>query len=186
MGIPSPPHVDHIKSRQTTPKAQTRAAKGSTQRQIPRPRNTPAGARPPGECTHTRSTTKKHHHHYQELRYKILTRWYKVPSLLQKMYPERTNKCWRCVESEGNMLHIFWSCKKIVDFWSKVRDTVRQLTEYDLGLDPGRYLLHLSDLPKCKYRNSLVVHLLNAAKACILAFWERKSPPPRSNYGFKK
>ncbi|XP_073450541.1 uncharacterized protein [Aquarana catesbeiana] len=31
-----------------------------------------------------------------------LTRWYKVPSSLHKIYPEKTNTCWRCGEAEGS------------------------------------------------------------------------------------
>lgn len=73
------------------------------------------------------------------------------------------------------MLHIFWSCQKLEEFWSKVRDIIGQLT--DLGSDPARYLLHLSDLSKCKYRNSMIIHLLNAAKACVPALWKQESPP---------
>lgn len=117
---------------------------------------------------------------YQELCYKILTWWYRVPSLLNKIYPERTNTCWRCGEAEGNMLHIFWSCGKLGEFWSKVRDIIGQLTDYDLGADPARYLLHLSDFSKHKYRNSMIVHLLNAAKGCVLALWKQESPPSAS------
>lgn len=103
---------------------------------------------------HYSSTASK----YQELCYKIFTRWYRVPSLLHKIYPERMNTCWRCGEAQGNMLHIFWSCRKLEDLWSKVRDIIGQLTDHDMGSDPVRYLLHLSDLSKRKYRNSMIVH----------------------------
>lgn len=106
------------------------------------------------EFAHYSSTASK----YQELCYKILIRWYRVPSLLHKIYPERMNTCGRCGEAEGNMLHIFWSCWKLEEFWSKVRDIIGQLTNHDLGSDPVRYLLHLSDLSKRKYRNSMIVH----------------------------
>lgn len=75
------------------------------------------------------------------------------------------------------MLHIFWSCRNLLDFWSKVQDIIKQLTEPNLGSYPVRYLLHLSDFSKRKYRNSLVAHLLNAAKACIPALWKRETPP---------
>lgn len=116
---------------------------------------------------------------HQELSYKILTQWHKVPSLLQKIYPDATNICWRCREAEGTMLHIFWSCLKLERFWSKVREIIKQLTELDLGSDPARYLLHLSDFSKPKYKNSMVAYLLNVAKNCIPALL-------RSRYGLPK
>lgn len=58
-----------------------------------------------------------------------------------------------------------------------MRDIIKQLTEYDLGSDLDRYLLHVSNLSKRKYKNSMLVHLLNAAKACIPALWKQETPP---------
>lgn len=46
----------------------------------------------------------------QETNYKILTRWYYMPQLLQKYYPTTTDRCWRCQTDRGTLLHIFWSC----------------------------------------------------------------------------
>lgn len=47
---------------------------------------------------------------FQEVCYKILTRWYRVPSELQKMDAETADRCWRCGTEGGMMIHIFWAC----------------------------------------------------------------------------
>lgn len=70
------------------------------------------------------------------------------------------------------MLHIFWTER----FWTQVRDNIRRLTDFDLGLDPAKYLLHLFDLPIKRYKHSMLIYLLNAAKACITALWKQESP----------
>lgn len=51
----------------------------------------------------------------------------------------------------------------VVSFWSQVKGTVKQLTDVHLGGDPARYLLHHSDLSRKPYKNSLLIHLVNAA-----------------------
>lgn len=56
----------------------------------------------------------------QETNYKLLTRWYRTPVLLHKFFPATSDICWRCGEERGTLLHIFWSCPKMVDFWKTV------------------------------------------------------------------
>lgn len=53
----------------------------------------------------------------QETNYKILTRWYRTPSVLKKCFPTTSDICWRCTQNKGTLLHIFWSCPRIKVFW---------------------------------------------------------------------
>lgn len=49
-----------------------------------------------------------------------------------------------------------------------------------MDCDPGehqtRYLLHLSYLPRYRYKKMMMAHLLNVAKACIPALWKQALP----------
>lgn len=60
----------------------------------------------------------------QELNYKILNRWYHTPQLLHRYIPSSTDRCWRCQQDEGTLLHIFWSCprlpKNVKTMWFQV------------------------------------------------------------------
>lgn len=56
----------------------------------------------------------------QEAGYKVLTRWYRTPCVLHKQFPEVSNLCWRCGREPGTLLHIFWLCSGIQDFWGKL------------------------------------------------------------------
>lgn len=81
----------------------------------------------------------------QETCYKIMTRWYRVPAILHRFFPQVSGLCWRCGSEEGTMLHIFWSCSKLAPFWLGVARTVGHLTGVSLEGNPAACLLHLSE-----------------------------------------
>lgn len=83
----------------------------------------------------------------QETNFKILTRWYLTPSRLKKCFPSTSGQCWRCMEGEGTLIHIFWSCSKLREFWDEVRRITQKFTDYALQDDPAFWLLHLSSIP---------------------------------------
>ena len=116
---------------------------------------------------------------YQEGGYKILTRWYRTPAVLNRMYPQVANQCWRCQNAEGTIFHIFWECPKLKEFWTMVSETVLEVTEVDLGDNPSAFLLHDIPLSNEKYKNSLIRHLITAAKACIPALWKTTTAPTK-------
>lgn len=69
------------------------------------------------------------------------------------------------------MLHIFWDCPKLRPFWQEVIGIVKHLTNVDLEGNPVACLLHLSNRPIKKYKASLTIQLLNAAKAPRTRGW---------------
>lgn len=42
----------------------------------------------------------------QETNYKLLSKWYRTPVLLHTFDPTRSNRCWRCRQEVGTLLHI--------------------------------------------------------------------------------
>lgn len=83
----------------------------------------------------------------QETNYKILSRWYLTPSRLHKFFPATSDRCWRCGEGEGSLLHILWSCPGLQNFWREVRRIAQKFTEYVIPDDASFFLLHLSNIP---------------------------------------
>lgn len=114
---------------------------------------------------------------FQEVGFKILTRWYRVPTLLNKIYLSVPSTCWRCQQPNGLLLHIFWTCPRVHPFWDAIRRMVFRLTNISLADDPAQCLLHLNPMSRCRYKKSLLIHLLNAAKVCILQKWKCSDPP---------
>lgn len=113
----------------------------------------------------------------QETNFKILTRWYNAPIKLQRFFPSTSGLCWRCRGDRGTILHIFWSCPLLEQFWKTIQQTIQNFTDLPLPADPGFYLLHATDMTSKRYKKSLLRHLLDAAKACIPLLWKSTKPP---------
>lgn len=114
----------------------------------------------------------------QETNYKILSRWYRTPTLLHKISPTISEECWRCQRDKGTLLHIFWSCPKLSRFWKVVHETIQLFTDRIIPKDPALFLLHATDIPDKVYKRSVIRHLLDAARACIPLCWKLTTPPP--------
>ena len=57
------------------------------------------------------------------------------------------------------------------------RETTQKCTEYKIPGDPAFLMLHVSTISAKLYKNSIVRHLLNAAKSCVPHHWKKQSPP---------
>lgn len=99
----------------------------------------------------------------QENSFKILTRWYRTPTVLHKIDPKLSDICWRGKEHTGSFLDVWWSCPAIRPFWVKLQEVIKLVKGLYLPLTPEQFLLHYT-LPHCRYSpSSLVNHLLTAA-----------------------
>ena len=54
---------------------------------------------------------------------KLIRRTYYTNHRLSKFYPNIADACNRSNQSPADLIHMFWSCPKLVDFWSKIFDT---------------------------------------------------------------
>ena len=128
--------------------------------------------------THKASMASRYH----EGGYKVLTRWYRTPMILNRIFPNTSKICWRCQKEEGTMIHMFWSCQKLKEFWNMVSGITREITGVNLGDRPAAYLLFDIPMSLEKYKQSLLRHLLTAAKACIPILWKSTAIPTRSQW----
>lgn len=115
----------------------------------------------------------------QECCFKIITRWYRTPSLLHKFSPRTSDRCWRCKIEEGSMIHIWWTCPLIQNFWKMVHETITSVTSENLSFNPAQYLLHYNSIPKRQYLKSLTMFMINAARHCIPCHWQSNSIPSK-------
>lgn len=113
----------------------------------------------------------------QENGYKIATKWYRTPARLHKFSLKIPNTCWRCKKVVGSMLHIWWECTLIQQFWREVHALIIQITTLTLDYGPAQYLLHHSNLPKKHYHKSLAMHMVNADMLCIPVHWRSTDTP---------
>lgn len=90
----------------------------------------------------------------QETNFKIVTRWDNTPAKLQKIYPSSSDRCWRCQEDRGTILHVFWACPKLQQFWKTIQQVAQNVTGRLIPNDPAFFLLHASNIPSKSYKKS--------------------------------
>lgn len=99
----------------------------------------------------------------QENGFKLFSRWYNTPLRLHKISPTIPLNYWIYSAKDSSLLHIWWSCHLIQNFW-------RNPPPYCPNQN------HYSILKK-DYHHSLFLHLLNSANFFIPVHWKSPNPP---------
>lgn len=73
---------------------------------------------------------------------KVRSRWYLVPTVLHKMFPASDPLCWRCCKEYDNMIHVWWFCSMLKQFWIEVHAEITLITDIFLPFTPECLLLH--------------------------------------------
>ncbi|XP_018429005.1 PREDICTED: cyclic nucleotide-gated cation channel beta-3, partial [Nanorana parkeri] len=113
----------------------------------------------------------------QEKGYKILTRWYRCPALLHRIFPDRPAHCWRCLKAEGTHLHIWWSCPVLLPFWCRVFDIYNQVMGTSLAPSPKVALLSVLPGSLASVKKDLLRFFVAAARMTIPRHWNTAVPP---------
>lgn len=111
-----------------------------------------------------------------ELSVKITLRWYLTPVVLSKFDSHTSNTCWRLCSAKGDMIHILWSCPKLITYWTKIFNIISDLTQTQVPLDPALALLSLGIYKFPPNLRSTITHLLLAARLSITRKWKDYSP----------
>lgn len=108
-----------------------------------------------------------------ESNYKLLMRWYLVPQRLAKLNPAPavSDKCFRDCLSTGTLLHKWWDCPKIKQFWTDIYQIIFTLFGKQLPKNQQEALLNLK--PKNFTNNSFhpLAFLFIADKTLAKAWW---------------
>lgn len=113
-----------------------------------------------------------------EQNYKFIYRVYLTPLRLSRIYPNLSPKCNRCKTYTGSLLHMFWECKHLTQFWS----SVNKFVEKKFNLTPNGSSLRclFGTIPTVKnnaiLKKQLVV-ISYISKKCILLCWNHEKPP---------
>lgn len=95
----------------------------------------------------------------QEKNFKSLSRWYRDPFTLHKIFLSTPASCWRCGTSSGTYIHVWWECDRIQPFWSRVFKVYNVIYEESLQLTPEIALL------------SMLPGSIASQKRCLLCFF---------------
>lgn len=116
---------------------------------------------------------------WREFKWKVITRFFRTPTITSKIGPAHCNSCWRnCGTENANHTHIFWLCPKLNPFWKDVFDALREVFKRNIPQTP--IITLLGAIPEglegrdVKY---LLNILLTAALKCITIRWLKPDPP---------
>lgn len=116
----------------------------------------------------------------QEKNYRLLSRWYRDPVMVNKMYPNTLDACWCCHEGKGSYLHMWRECDRVRPFWNKVFGIYNNLYNASLVPSPTVALLSILPGPIKTHKKSLLRFFLSAARHVILQHWKTETIPPIS------
>uniref|UniRef100_A0A8C5MU65 Uncharacterized protein n=1 Tax=Leptobrachium leishanense TaxID=445787 RepID=A0A8C5MU65_9ANUR len=54
--------------------------------------------------------------------------------------------CWRCLLSRGTMIHVWWECAPLGQFWRAVSGLVEKVAGLMLPFAPADFLLGISNI----------------------------------------
>lgn len=90
-------------------------------------------------------------------------RTYITPVKLNKFSANIPDRCIRCKDSKGTLLHYIWDCEKVKSFWKEVVSMINKILTKKLPLDPKFCLLgHYSKTPTLKQKEITLIDM------CIL------------------
>ena len=107
-----------------------------------------------------------------EAGYKVLMRWYLVPSRIAKYAPNCTGHCYRGCITEGTYFHTWWTCPIVQKFWDKIFKMVNAVTKLRILPDPKLALLNLKPINLTHTHFKLLTQLFTAAKQTIAKAWK--------------
>lgn len=111
-----------------------------------------------------------------------MSRWYRVPADLARIYPSVSDQCWRKCGLRGTLLHIWWECPLIQPYLADIRALIREILDLDIPLSPTHFLLHVPQMPISRYIKSVLPHLLNAARRLLPIYWKQPKIPSRADW----
>lgn len=114
--------------------------------------------------------------------FKLLTRWYRVPANLARIFPTVSDACWRGCGLEGTYLHIWWECQKLWPYWQDIRAQIKVILDIEMPDSPLEFLLHVPTIPLSHYCKSVLPYLLNAARPLIPVHWKTAHGPGQADW----
>ncbi len=111
--------------------------------------------------------------------FKILHRTYYTKSRLSKIYPNVDDRCDRCKSDKADLIHMFWSCQKLTNYWTLVFKILNEA--FNLNITPcveiAIFGVPEHGIPLTNNMENVFAFASLLARRRILLEWKSKSPP---------
>lgn len=108
-----------------------------------------------------------------------------TPVRVSKMSRSYSSSCWRCGQDTCSMLHRWWTCSLIQQFWLTIHHEITSVIGLPLNFSPLEYFLHLC-LNLDKSDTIFLNNVLVAAKVLITKKWKTVNVPTLHEWHMKK
>ena len=98
-----------------------------------------------------------------------------MPLRMSAIQKSTSNKCWRCCEEKGTLLHYWWECKLVQPLWRTVWRFLKKL-EIELPCDPAIPLLGIHT-EESRIERAMCTSVFIAALFTILRTWKQPRCP---------
>lgn len=112
-----------------------------------------------------------------ELAYKLTYCWYMTPDRISKFSKDLDNTHWRKWGIKGDLLHTFWDCPKLTQYWSSIFQLLSEVTHLTIRGRPSLALLSLDIEQYPNPMRIIITHILLAARLSISRKWKDPDPP---------
>lgn len=112
------------------------------------------------------------------LQFKVVHRVHLSKVKLARIYPNVDPICEKCRSAPASLLHMYWSCPSLANFWKSVFQTISEVLLCQVELNPFSAIFGVAldlDLPRFKLR-MLAFSLLLARRAVLLKWKDPVSP----------
>lgn len=118
---------------------------------------------------------------WREFCWKNIMRFFITP--VQKRYRGNGDACWRCGGGGANHFHIFWDCKVISQYWSRIHEHIQNIFAFvfPLAFDT-LYLCNISSDKMDSKDKKLLYILLAASKKALTRRWLKPEPPTTEDW----
>ncbi|KAJ1110459.1 hypothetical protein NDU88_007810 [Pleurodeles waltl] len=103
---------------------------------------------------------------------------YLTPNRLNRIYYTTKAHCPRCHTANPDLLHMFWSCPSLTQYWNAIGATVVEVMDESVELSPAYFLLGLYPLNRiAKVRMRFMDLVLLLAKHQLTRRWKSPHAP---------
>lgn len=122
---------------------------------------------------YTASACTKHREQFQ----KLLTQCYYTPHRVAKAFPLASPSCWRACRETGSLLHVFWSCPSLRQFWGNILNLISTLIQSSCPKGPefALLLIGIDTIPPPQW--IVACNILHAARLTIARNWKSTDIP---------
>uniref|UniRef100_A0A3B4X6N3 Reverse transcriptase domain-containing protein n=1 Tax=Seriola lalandi dorsalis TaxID=1841481 RepID=A0A3B4X6N3_SERLL len=89
---------------------------------------------------------------YRICNFKTIHRVYYTPEKISRFKGSTSSFCKRCKTEIGNLLHMFWTCPQLEQWWKDIEHTLKKVLKMELSLSP--LIVLLGDYSTLRFKNA--------------------------------